>query len=199
MDAVWSEIVRMLDARDPAPASLQRDSARALWAQVVSQDAATQAGGVYEAYAAFARHVAEQVEFSALVIPALVTRRAEIHGQQASWDGVQRLVETPRPTFVDSRAGVVRVDARGSLEAASLHVAVLSPDGELRFEGAGGIALLEELALADDPDEAALRTREESDPFADPDALREGVRVAFERSLAQTPPASAAGDAPSER
>ena len=48
---------------------------------------------VYDAYALFARRIADQVEYSAIVFPSLVTRAARLSGQTAAWDGVRRRVE----------------------------------------------------------------------------------------------------------
>jgi len=183
LEPVWDELVRMLEQRDPPPAALQRDAAAALWSEVLraSEPGETQAG-IYAAYGRFARRVAEQVRFDALVIPSLVTRKAEIHGHQASWDGVHRIVDTPRPPDL-AWSGSLALGGRGSLEAASLHVAVLSPEGEIRFEGAGGIALLQDLTLVEDGGGNELRATARATPFVDSDALREGVQAAFAQPL----------------
>ena len=59
-------------------------------------------------------------------------------------------------------------------------MAVLSPSGELRYEGTGGLVLLQELVeqkkRRDDVELAAVMRK---DPFAAPDQLREGIGAAF--------------------
>lgn len=183
LEPVWDELVRMLEQRDPPPAALQRDAAAALWSEVVrSDEPGNERAGVYAAYGRFARRVAAQVEFDALVIPSLVMRKAEIHGHQASWDGVHRILDTPRPADL-AWAGSLALGGRGSLDAASLHVAVLTPRGEIRFEGAGGIALLQGLALVESGGGSQVQVTPRPEPFADVDALREGVQAAFARPL----------------
>ena len=44
----------------------------------------------------FARRIADQVEYSAIVFPSLVTRAARVQGKTAAWDGVRRHVELAR-------------------------------------------------------------------------------------------------------
>jgi hypothetical protein len=80
---------------------------------------------------------------------------------------------------------ITSAGVRGEIAAASLHVAVLSSDGDLRFEGAGGLSLLQELerdheAVKGGP-QVAVELRQ--DAFADPSELREGIEVAFRRPL----------------
>ena len=73
---------------------------------------------------------------------------------------------------------------RGEIAAASLHVAVLSPDGELRFEGAGGLSVLQELDEEEDVrGDAQVAVELRQNAFADASELREGVEAAFRRPL----------------
>ncbi|MGH7338637.1 MAG: hypothetical protein ACREI7_13730, partial [Myxococcota bacterium] len=168
--------------------ALERKSAGALWNEVMIEVRAQPEPDVYKAYALFARRIADQVEYSAIVFPSLVTRAARVQGETASWDGVRRHVELMGP---DTRNPVMGSDlvvasngVRGEIAAASLHVAVLSPDGELRFEGAGGLAVLQE--LDEDGDvrgDAKVAVELRQDAFADASELREGVEAAFRRPL----------------
>lgn len=181
--------IRRLGEQDPPPATLAREGAAALWRATLAEptgDGET-SRDVYAAYASFARRVAKQVDYGLIVIPSLVTRSAEIHGHQASWDGVQQLVETPRLTVEGSGGGDqpwIRTNGiHGALRAASLHVAVFTPEGELRFEGAGGLTLLQRVELAAGQGPEVLRVTAAPDPFADPKALREGVEAAFATPL----------------
>lgn len=180
---VWDELLRHFETRNPPPVALAPEGAAALWAEVVKAGSASE-HDVYAAYARFARRVAEQAPFDAMVIAALVVRAAKVDGYQASWDGVVRGVDAPPiGTPAGLGSGIVQVRSRGALSAASLHVAILSPEGELRFEGAGGLALLQRLERREGHEGEELAVVDRPAPFADADALREGVRTAFERPL----------------
>jgi len=191
MDPVWQELVSYFEAREPKLASLARDSASDLWEDAVSDPAAKDEAGerdVYAAYASFARRVAEQVEYDSIVIPSLVTRTAKVRGQRASWDGVRRYVETPRASLagLETRGGGTSFAVngiRGRIGAASLHVAVLSADGELRYEGAGGLAVLQRPVLRQSNRGNGLEMAVRSEAFQDRKELREGIETAFQKPL----------------
>jgi hypothetical protein len=183
VEPVWRELLSHFAASHQPATALERKSAAGLWNEVMAEVRAHPNPDVYEAYALFARRIAEQVDYSAIVFPSLVTRAARIQGQTAAWDGVRRRVDLPSGESVGSGMGsemlVKSTGLRGEIAAASLHVAVLSRDGELRFEGAGGLALLQQLDQGSP--EVALELRQ--DAFADSGELREGVEIAFRRPL----------------
>ena len=85
--------------------------------------------------------------------------------------------------FLDASGGLRVAGLKGKVAAASLHVAVLRPDGTSLHEGLGGLDLIQEIArggrLTGDW-KYALRP----DPFGDPVHLREGVARAFEAAPA---------------
>ena len=83
--------------------------------------------------------------------------------------------------FVPELGSGIVTGVRGEIAAASLHVAVLSPDGELRFEGAGGLSVLQRLEPSERSTEVDVAMRE--DAFDDSAELREGVEAAFRRPL----------------
>ena len=190
VDPVWREMMSHFAARKQPATALERTSAAALWAEVMAEVRAKPNADVYEAYAIFARRIADQVEYSAIVFPSLVTRAARVQGTTAAWDGVRRDVELAGSDTVGTAMGgelvISSTGVRGEIAAASLHVAVLSPNGELRFEGAGGLALLQELEeeggdVAKGGKQVAVELRQ--DAFADPSELREGIETAFRRPL----------------
>jgi hypothetical protein len=189
VDPVWSEILAHFAARQKPATALERKSAGALWSEVMAEVRAKPGGDVYEAYAIFARRIADQVDYSAIVFPSLVTRAARIQGKTAAWDGVRRQLDLTGPETVGTVMGsdliVSSTGVRGEIAAASLHVAVLSANGELRFEGAGGLSLLQELdeenEKAKGSNQVAVEMRQ--DAFADSSELREGIEVAFRRPL----------------
>jgi hypothetical protein len=192
LEPVWREILNHFSELHVTTTALERQSATALWAEVMEEVRAGGPPDVHQVYGMFARRVAEQVEYGSIVFPSLVVRAARLQGWSASWDGVRRNVagsqlhEATRvplgSDWLASNRGV-----SGKIGAASLHVAVLSPDGTLRFEGAGGLALLQRLeeppAGAQDELSVALLP----DAFADAQDLREGIAEAFHRPLPAAP------------
>jgi hypothetical protein len=189
VEPVWREILSHFAARKQPATALERKSATALWAEVMAEVSAKPNPDVYEAYALFARRIADQVEYSAIVFPSLVTRAARIQGKTAAWDGVRREVELEGRETVGTVMGsdlvIASTGVRGEIAAASLHVAVLSPDGELRFEGAGGLSLLQALEEDGDAVKGGMQVAVElrPDAFAVPSELREGVEAAFRHPL----------------
>lgn len=189
VDPVWREILSHFAARQTPATALERKSAAALWAEVMAEVRAKPNADVYEAYAIFARRISDQVEYSAIVFPSLVTRAARISGKTAAWDGVRRDVELAGSDTVGTVMGsdlvIASAGVRGEIAAASLHVAVLSPTGELRFEGAGGLSLLQALEEDRSASKGGMQVAVEMrhDAFADPSELREGIEAAFRRPL----------------
>lgn len=186
---VWQQILEHFAAQQSPATALERASATALWNEVMREVQAQPGMDVYAAYGLFARRIAEQVDYSAIVFPSLVTRAARLQGLSAAWDGVRRRVSGPlvgRETIgsvVGSDLLVSREGVRGQIAAASLHVAVLSPDGELRFEGAGGLTLLQQLERDAERGDAELVVALRQDAFSDSTELREGIEAAFRRPL----------------
>src|SRR5260370_233192 len=84
-------------------------------------------------------------------------RAARVNGRVASWDGVGRQIEIPGQfsesldTYREGKIWLNRHGASGELAATSLHIAVLSPQGELRYQGRGGLVLLQELVRPQKP------------------------------------------------
>jgi hypothetical protein len=188
VEPVWREILSHFAAQKQPATALERKSAGALWNEVMIEVRAQPEPDVYKAYALFARRIADQVDYSAIVFPSLVTRAARVQGEIASWDGVRRHLELAQPETLGSGIGsdllVSTKGVRGEIAAASLHVAVLSPDGELRFEGAGGLSLLQELDKKEEVrGDAQVGVELRQNAFADAAELREGVEAAFRRPL----------------
>jgi len=71
---------------------------------------------------------------------------------------------------------------RGKIGAASLHVAVLRPDGTRVYEGLGGLDLVQDLHR-DDPWGGSWSYELRAEPFADREHVREGVERALEGTL----------------
>lgn len=187
IEPVWRALLQYFASAEKPVIALDRNDARALWIEVmVEAKKAGEGDDLYAAYARFARRVGDQAEFESIIFPTLVTHSARVTGRVAHWDGVRRQVEVPGQfsesidTFRDGKIWVNRHGATGELAAASLHIAVLSPKGELRYEGRGGLVLLQELvAPKKKNDDLELTAVMRKDPFAAPDQLREGIGAAF--------------------
>ena len=186
VEPVWRALLEYFGSEEQPAIALDRADATALWYEVMAD--AKRAGGeddLYAAYGLFAQRVGAQVEFDSIVFPTLVTRSARIHGRAASWDGVRRTVEIPGQfyesidTYRNGKIWLSRYGANGELAAASLHIAAMSPRGELRHEGTGGLVLLQEIVEPRDKSGVELTTVLRRDPFAAADQLREGIAAAF--------------------
>jgi len=184
-EPVWRELLQYFVSVGHPVVALEREGAAALWNEVMAEGKQEADRDLYAAYGRFARRVGEQAEFGSIVFSTLITRSAQVSGRTAEWDGVRRPVEVPgRPsdsidTFPLGSIWVNRHGARGELAAASLHVAVLSAEGELRFQGTGGLVLLQELAAPRERDDLELSVVMRKDPFADAALLRHGIAAAF--------------------
>jgi hypothetical protein len=187
VEPMWRALLEYFASEDKPALALDRSDAGALWNEVVVE--ARKAGegdALYALYSRFARRIRDQVEFGNIVFPTLVTHSARVLGHIAKWDGVRRPVEVPGQvyesidTYREGKIWVSRYGATGELGAASLHLAVLSPEGELRYEGRGGLVLLQELVQPrkrgrDAEFVASLR----DDAFDAPNELREGIEAAL--------------------
>lgn len=187
IEPVWREILQHFSAQERPVTAIERSSGTALWNEVMAELQASGDGDVYSAYARFARRVADQLDYETIVFPSLVKRVAKVRGEMAHWDGVHQRVETPAlPVVRDHSLGgpgliASQNSVRGELAAVSLHVAVLQPSGELRFEGAGGLTLLHRLTRSRQEGELVAKLR--TDAFEDDEALRLGIEAAFRQPL----------------
>jgi hypothetical protein len=187
IEPVWTEILNHFQSQDVPVVALERSSAQALWKEVMLEaSGAGDANDVYEVYGLFARRIAEQVDCGAIVFPSLVTRVAKVSGRAASWDGARHVLEIPGRDLEEvdgipeGGIKIVRHGVQGEIAAASLHVAIVSPQGELRFEGAGGLELLQRLVEGRN---AEIERVARNDAWQDPEPLREGIGLAFRKPL----------------
>lgn len=186
-DPVWSELLSYFQERDRQVAVLNTISAERLWLQAMDAiDVSAGSAALRAAEARFARELARHREYDLLVIPSLVLRPGHLSGTHAFWDGVQR--EVPNAAIlvgsgladVVGPGGVVSGGLRGKVAAVSLHVTLLRSDGSELFEGLGGLDVLQE-ARREGVWGTRLRFVTRSEPFSDPEAVREGVERAFDR------------------
>ena len=72
---------------------------------------------------------------------------------------------------------------RGRIAAASLHVALLTPDGRTVWEGLGGLDVVQKVAPNHRSRGSSVEVSLRTDPFDEPEHLRQGIALAFERAL----------------
>jgi hypothetical protein len=187
VEPVWRALLQYFTSDEKPAIALDPNDASALWNEVMAN--ARKSGreaDLFAAYAEFARRVGEQSEFGNIVFPTLVLHSARVHGRVANWDGVHRQIEIPGQaaesidTYRDGKIWVKRDGASGELAAASLHIAVFSPRGEFRYQGIGGLVLLQKLV---EPRKrkggVELTAVMRSDAFTAPDELHEGIGAAL--------------------
>lgn len=105
--------------------------------------------------------------FDTLVVPDLMIRPARLSGVRAHWDGVHRKQESSRS-----------VPWRGETNALSLRVRLFRSDGEMIFEGIGGLDMLFRFNFE------KARAEPVDDILGEPEHIEEGVAVAFHPFLA---------------
>ncbi len=191
--AVWTELLEYLRSQDRSLSVVDADDAQALWSDELGHlEASGEPVEMRAAASRFAQRLAEHVEYDVVVIPSLVIRRARVGGHHASWDGARRPlpVRTPLPIAAAVDTGIEGVTTsgfKGSIAAASLHVAIVGADGEPLYEGLAGLDVIQELTRgATGPAAAEWVLAPRGDCFADASGLRRGVERAFARPVPAT-------------
>jgi hypothetical protein len=185
-DPVWDELLHALEARSEKIAFIAPASARALWIEATGDlDLSDRSRALRTARSRFARLLATHRAYDALVVPSLVLRAARVWGWQASWDGVQRSALGPFESMGSGGLGhgqssMSPSNVTGVLSGASLHVAVLDSEGQLLYEGLGGLALAQTPRRRETLGGWTFEPRPE--PFADRDQVREGIGIALATS-----------------
>ncbi len=121
---------------------MEKSNYETLWAQEVDA-----VGGIFDpvtgklkppqqaaALASLAQRLARETSATLVVLPKLVTRKAELHGTKAEWDGRLELIPT-RGLFGGSS------QHRGSTTAVSVQLIAMASSGSFAFSSFGGIAL----------------------------------------------------------
>jgi hypothetical protein len=193
-EPVRYELLRHFQAQDRQVTLIAPVDAELLWTDTVAE--LQQFGAKLDLTTAsshFARRVAGEVRYELLLMPSLVLRSARVRGRLASWDGVHRRLHVRGPPM---NGPIIEIGLpgenpavwglTGTVSAASLHVALLSSDGRFVYQGLAGLDLIQEAI----PDRRAARETWQlvlrKDPFADVEAVREGIALAFERELPTT-------------
>jgi hypothetical protein len=188
---VWDLLIAHLGSLDRPLAVLEPEGAASLWAEVFALEHAEAKPDFERASGRFAQRLAEQAPFDLLVLPALVQRPARVHGRDARWDGVSRPLSfaagAAQETDLDLGAlGLAHSGWTGSLAAASLHVALLTPEGRVVHQGVGGLDLVQTVAREEAFGRSRYALAPRPEAFGDPSRLREGIARAFAPGLTRT-------------
>jgi len=128
------------------------------------------------------RKLAFHAEFDTVLVPTVFIAQAPIEEKSAHWDGVEREVSVVANSLA-GKAVAETVPLEGLAPAATLHMAVYDGEGNKIQEGRGGIDLLIEVRVKHNPygpgDDPVFRFMPRSDPFADPEHVREGIAIAL--------------------
>jgi hypothetical protein len=193
-EPVWHELLRHFQAQDRQPIVIAPVDAELVWMDVIAEIEGSGARlDLPTASARFARRLGEQVDYGLLLMPSLVLRSARVHGRHAYWDGVRRPLRVRATPIIGTiieiglpgnNAGIWGLTGRVS--AASLHVAVLSSDGRIVYQGLGGLDLIHEATLDRRAPRQTWQLVLREAPFADAESVREGIALALERELPRT-------------
>ncbi len=191
---VWKELELYLRAQGKELKTVAFPTARQLWLGAIRKARAGEKGakaGFEDAARELVLELARHGEFEAVIIPSLFVRQAQISGQSARWDDVERPVE------FDVRGGaagaaVAPPPVEGLVPAASLHAVVLDAEGNELQEALRGLDLLVKVRVSE-PSSIAGERRYELATRPEPLANREHVRAGIAEALAPFLPRLAPG------
>jgi len=187
VEAIQEEIVAYLRIQGRQVERVSLLDGRRLWEESIAEvKASGVALGFDVSAAAFARKLGESRDFQALVMPSLLLHQTRVKHRKATWDGVKRRMDVVNmPHAPAGRSDDVMLRAMtglgmmGDAAVSSLHVVVISREGQRVFEGRGGLDFVQEMEVknVDRSYRVDLRTREAL--LQDRAILREGIEIAF--------------------
>jgi len=119
-----------------------------------------------EAMKILAVNIASEVEYSVLIVPNFVVKRAKVSGKFVSWDGVYRDYLMKNQTYNS-------YSFHGETKGLSLELRAFSSDGAWLFNSYGGVSLPYEVNM----EEAKHEMRDKL--FESREEIEEGVRLAL--------------------
>jgi len=196
-DPVWQALIAHLEALGLEPIVLDELRSEVLWDEVMTDLAdAGRDPSLRTTWSIFARrageiskHGGKPLQDPWVLLPSLILRSAPVRGREVSWDGVHRdfqipfALDHPSRSTMGAPSGVGFDGYRGQLAAASLHVAVLTHEGRLFWEGLGGLDVVQEIDSQASAELDGWRFQLRPQPFAGTAHVREGVALAFARRL----------------
>lgn len=141
----------------------------------------------------FLERLRKDRSFDVVVMPDLVYRKAHVRAvtHKVEWDGVQRTLDLRNP-YQHKLSVRYTADVAGDMPGVSLHVLVYGADGQRIFDSYGGIDIVHEAEPYETGQTGAyqLRWRLKRHRLEDLDAIREGVRLAFDPYLSPASPSA---------
>jgi len=189
------ELVRYLRAHGARVAVIFEADAWELWRRSLAAlgEQGEEALRQERAAAVFARALAEEQGFDWLIFPSLVYREARLEGRLAQWDGVRRRIryrtrssepaggEPPEPPPSSwTSLPQMRLEQTGRITGLSLHVLVVAPEGELVYQGLGGLDLVHDAVKSRDGSGEPAYLRLQPRLLADARHVEEGVARALD-------------------
>lgn len=198
---VWNALARYVQAQGKDVTTVPLADARRLWLHSYRLTAAAVEAtkGTAEETPAldfdavartFVLELGREAEFDALIMPSLFVQQARLSSHLARWDGVVRKVEVEGDVH---RVGSIVTSTRltGTTQGASLHVAILDPEGENLHEAQAGLVLLDHMVVGGEPGAAVTERRFHWEPrpdlFENEEDVREGIERALDPFLAPPP------------
>ena len=179
---VWEELESYLRERDVQLKTVNRRDARRLWlASVREVRAASEraVAGHDETARVLVAKLAQHADFDTVVAPSLFVRKAPVYGRVASWDGVDRPLET-EARGAAAQMKLIETQLEGVAPAASFHAVVLDARGNELQEAIGGIELLVRVeALPRSSGALSMRYVTRTDLFANRAWVRQGIATAL--------------------
>ncbi len=164
--------------------TFSRKEASAQWAASIVEVEESEAldDNFETAMGVYVAHLAETRSFDAVISPSLVYRNTKTRDRTVKWDGVFRKMKIVNLSDEAKTKGLARslvIDFAG----VSLHVMVFGPDGDLIFQGYGGLDLAHNVDMAGVEFTMNPRLLLKEDLLKESDHLSEGIGVAFDRYL----------------
>lgn len=182
---VWEELEAYLRAHDMRLRTVNYEIARQYWLGSVQQVRAAPEGaeaGYDEASRVLVGKLARHASFDTVLAPSLYISQAIIEEKNALWDGVERAVNVEARTFA-AKAIAEEVPLEGLAPAASLHVVVFDSKGNKIQEGRGGLDLLVDVRVKQNPyrhtDDPVFVFETRKTPFDDRANVREGISLSL--------------------
>jgi hypothetical protein len=195
VEPLQQEIVAYLETHGRQVERLALLEGRRLWEESIEEAKGSGAPMSFQGTATlFARRLSGTREFQALVMPSLLYHFVRVKHRRADWDGVDRRMRVVNiPPRKAGRSDNWLVNILGGIGIASdapvtsLHVVVLSRDGQKVFEGRGGLDFVQEIDLKDFLKSYDVDVHVRADLLQDREILREGVEIAFTPYLPPAP------------
>jgi len=194
---VWKELEKYLRAHGMKLRTVNYQTARQFWLGSIQQVRSKPGGneaGYDDASRAMIEKLRKHAEFDTVVAPSIYITQATIAEKVATWDGVERSAPIEAHSLA-ARAVADGIPLEGLAPAASIHIVVFDGTGNKIQEGRGGLALLVEVRVKQNPygpdPEPVFQFGPRPSAFDDGEVLRHGIAVALSPFLPPLLPSEA--------